>query len=207
MKTPLYFFLLLILSGCAEGNPKIASSSNPGGPCEGCEAIHESPVPFGNLSWTDTLPDFKEGSPGMRVYGRVYKPDEKTPAPGVVIYIYHTDQQGLYSRGDETKWGRRHGYLRGWVKSNQQGAYEFFTTRPAPYPDAQEPAHIHMTLKEPGKNEYYIDDIIFADTSPEAFQKKQNNRGGSGVVNVRKENGLELAERNIYLGKNIPGYN
>src|SRR5688572_27130373 len=67
-----------------------------GGPCEGCEAIYESPVPFEKLNEVDTLPIFSEQGPKLAVSGTVYKSDGKTPAPGVVLYVYQTDQTGRY---------------------------------------------------------------------------------------------------------------
>jgi protocatechuate 3,4-dioxygenase beta subunit len=88
-------------------NGEPSAYENVGGPCEGCEAVHESPVPFAQLSWTDTLPDFNEPGLKLKVSGTVYKWDGKTPAAGVVLYVYHTNQKGVYpKRGDETGWGR-----------------------------------------------------------------------------------------------------
>ena len=74
-----------------------------GGSCEGCEAVFECPVPFDKLSWIDTLPDFGEPGPKMMISGVIYKADGKTPAKDVVLYIYHTDQEGNYTnKNNET---------------------------------------------------------------------------------------------------------
>ena len=64
---------------------------------------------------------------------------------------------------DTTGWGERHGYIRGWVKTNERGEYKFYTLRPGAYPGRNNPEHIHITVKEPGMNEYFIDDYHFAD--------------------------------------------
>jgi len=78
-----------------------------GGRCEGCEAIFESPIPFEKLDETDTLPDFNEPGPKIEISGIIYKPDGKTPAAGVILYVYHTDQNGIYAKkGDETGWAK-----------------------------------------------------------------------------------------------------
>lgn len=70
--------------------------------------------------------------------------DGVTPASGVVIYLYHTDQTGHYpKKGDEKGWGSKHGYLRGWVKTDRKGFYKFVTLRHATYPGRDEPGHIH----------------------------------------------------------------
>lgn len=179
-----------------------------GGPCEGCEAIYE--YKGRQLSPIDTLPEFATHDDKMLITGTVYQADGSTPAPNVILYAYHTNQQGVYpTKGDEKGWARRHGYLRGWVKTGSDGKFSFYTFKPASYPSRTEPAHVHLIVKEPGKNEYWIDSIEFDDdpllTSEK--RKKKRNRGGSGVIKlISKNNGHLLAKRDIVLGKNIPSY-
>lgn len=180
-----------------------------GGSCEGCEAIYENPVVFEKLNWTDTLPDYFEAGPKLMVSGIIYKADGKTPAPDVVLYVYHTDQTGHYTKkGNETGWGKRHGYIRGWMKTNKNGEYRFYTLKPAPYPNGNIPAHIHATIKEPGVNEYWIDEFVFDNdvllTSAE--RKKCENRGGSGIMMLENADRMQVAGRNIVLGLHIPNY-
>lgn len=181
-----------------------------GGLCEGCEAIYESPVPFDKLYWKDTLPDFNEPGPKMIISGIVFEADRKTPAKNVVLYIYHTGQNGKYTNRDNEKgWAGRHGYIRGWMKTNEKGQYRFYTLKPASYPNSTALKHIHPVIKEPGKNEYYIDEFIFDDDpflNPERRKLQLENRGGNGLIKLINENGIMRGERNIYLGKNIPGY-
>lgn len=201
--------LLILLTACSDGNTKQQSNQQVGGRCEGCEAIHESPIPFSDLSYIDTLPGFNDEGQQIEVSGIVYKRDRKTPAKDVVIYVYHTDQKGIYpTKGDETGWGKQHGYIRGWMKTNNKGEYRFYTLRPASYPDGTNPQHIHITIKEPGLNEYWIDDYYFADDpliTPD-IKKPERKRGGPGLLQLQKINGIAKAKRNIILGWNIPGY-
>ena len=182
-----------------------------GGSCEGCEAIYECPVPFDSLTMFAWLPDWNQDSSRIAINGTVYNPDG-TPAPNVIVYIYHTDQTGVYpKKGDEKGWSARHGYLRGWMRTNEKGEYKFFTRRPASYPGSSNPQHIHVFIKEPGKSEYWIDEYLF-DDDPflTAEQRKRcGNRGGSGILKIGdryKGRDILKSERNIYLGKNIPGY-
>ncbi|HEY0679552.1 MAG TPA: hypothetical protein VGD17_14810 [Chitinophagaceae bacterium] len=197
---------LIINNGCAQSNktkPLI------GGACEGCEAIHESPVPLNSLSWVDTLPDYHEPGPKIKLEGIIYKSDGKTPAKDVVLYIYHTDQQGKYSlKGNESGWGVRHGYIRGWIKTNEKGEYRFYTLRPASYPNDNAPQHIHATILEPGMNEYWIDEFVFDDdpnlTKTERMNQRQ--RAGSGIVKLQMRDGIMEGRRNIVLGLNVPDY-
>ncbi len=203
---------LLAINGCAQGGsqqPNSPKDRQAGGNCEGCEAIFESPVAFDKLDWTDTLPGYAETEPKLVVSGKVFQKDGKTPAPDVVLYFYHTDRAGNYpKKGNETGWGKRHGYLRGWVKTNQNGEYRFYTFRPASYPDSNNPQHIHITVKEKGVVAYYIDDFVFADDPmlSEGEINPSQQRGGSGLLKPVLKNGVYVAERNIVLGMNVPGY-
>ncbi len=196
---------LLTMSVC------LAQSGGP--PCDGqpgCEAIHrECPVPLTQLNEVDTLPDFRTDANRMLLKGVVYRPDGRTPAPNVIVYIYHTNQQGIYPKQPNLPpVGRWHGYLRGWVKTNVRGEYRFYTAKPAPYPTHDIPAHIHMHVKEPGKANFWIDDTEFSDDpllSP-AERRKRENRAGPGIITLRREGNLLVADRTVILGENIPGY-
>jgi protocatechuate 3,4-dioxygenase beta subunit len=180
-----------------------------GGGCEGCEAVYESPVSFEKLAHSATLPDYATQGTSLRIYGKVYKADGKTPAPGVVLYVYHTDHTGNYPvKGNEKGWGRRHGYLRGWIRTNENGEYSFLTKRPAPYPGRRDPAHIHCIVKEPGMNEYYIGDFLFDDDPLVSAEEKRSTTipGGNGVLKTQLINNRLEAQRDIYLGKNVRDY-
>lgn len=209
MRSLLLFLAALNFLGC--NAQQDAGEQRParevGGPCEGCEALLE----FGDreLSDLDTLPSFLRSGHRLKVTGTVFQSDGRTPAEGIIVYAYHTDTTGRYPKhGDETGWGKRHGHLRGWVRTGKDGRYAFLTTMPAAYPDGSEPAHIHMTVQEPGLIPYYIDDLLF-ENDPllmEAMHQRQPQRGGSGIVRLRDEDDMRIAERDIVLGRNIPGY-
>jgi protocatechuate 3,4-dioxygenase beta subunit len=213
MKYLLFFLLLscISFSSCSQNKTRESntnSAARVGGPCEGCEAIYESPVPEDKMESTIYLPDWNDKGPKLEIKGVVYKKDG-SPAPGVIIYVYHTDQKGLYpTRGDEKYWGKRHGYIRGWMKTNDKGEYKFYTLRPASYPQGRNPQHIHVTIKEPGLNEYWIDEYLFSDDPYLSEQEKTNSRnyGGNGLLTTKLEGDIQKAERNIYLGKNIQNY-
>ncbi|WP_407520739.1 hypothetical protein PDL71_10510 [Lacibacter sp. MH-610] len=198
---------LMPFVACTQSNKPNPKDKPVGGGCEGCEAIYECPVPFSKLNHIDTLPDFQEPGPKLVVSGVVYKADGLTPAPNVVLYVYHTDQKGLYSKGDKG-WGKRHGYIRGWVRTNAKGEYKFYTLIPASYPNSTIEKHIHPTIKEEGFTEYYIDDYTFDNDKflNGELRKRMELRGGNGVLVTEFKNGMHHATRNIYLGRNIPGY-
>lgn len=169
--------------------------------CEGCEAAWEADsstlAPRIRLAGPD-----EPGEP-LLLRGIVYKPDGKTPAAGVVIYAYHTNAAGLYAeRSTKSEWSRRHGRLRGWLKTGADGRDEVQTIKPGRYPDRSDVAHVHMTVLEPGKAPYWIDDVVF-DGEPGVdakYRQEREKRGGSGIVRLKREpDGRWLAERDIML--------
>jgi protocatechuate 3,4-dioxygenase, beta subunit len=179
-----------------------------GGGCDGCELMYLG-MPT-NINATDTSAGWTEKGQKLLVTGKVYKNDGKTPAPNVVIYYWQTDNNGYYSPTknlDEN--AKRHGHIRGWVKSDENGNYTIYTIKPAPYPNDNIPAHIHTSIKEPNiENEYYIDEFIFDDDKLLTSEKRKalENRGGSGILRVLLKDDLQIAEHNIILGLNIPNY-
>src|SRR5688572_10212889 len=153
---PSFVLLILLITIASCTNNKTSAQTNTisqgarvGGECEGCEAIYENTTPFTDLNWQLTLPDYKDKGPKLHITGTVYRRDGKTPAAGVVLYVYHTDQSGRYpQKGNETGWGRRHGYIRGWLKTNSKGQYSILTLKPGTYPNRGAAAHIHCIVKE-----------------------------------------------------------
>jgi len=211
MKQLLFFIIALSieLSGCSQASNQSKTTKHVGGNCEGCEAIYESPVALDKLTTTATVPDYNETGPKLEISGIVYLRDGKTPAKDVVLYVYHTDQTGHYTPASDAKgWAKRHGRLRGWMKTDKNGYYRFYTLKPAAYPGTNIPAHIHITLKEPDKNEYYIDEYLFeGDPFLTATERgRQEKRGGSGIISLEKKNGMLHGKRDIVLGLNIPNY-
>lgn len=191
-----------------EAETMAAPERRVGGPCECCEAWRDG-LPE-QLSWQTTISP--EGEPGepLEVSGIIYRKDGKTPAAGVILYVYHTDREGRYSRGaGATECARRHGLLRGWIKTGADGRYRFRTIRPASYPQSKIEQHIHAIIREAGMGEYWIDDFVFDDDPflTAALRSRHAERGGSGVLRPQKnQQGVWLAERDIVLGKNVPGY-
>lgn len=197
-----FFFRSFILSvlffyqACAQqpANPVLL-----GGPCEGCEAIFEFE---GTLGPKVTIANGKKGEP-LLISGTIFEKDGETPADGVILYVYHTDANGIYpTTGTETNWARRHGNLRAWIKTAADGTYEFRTIRPASYPNTSIQQHIHATILEPDGSYYYIQDFLF-DDDPNLNTRERNRsnpRGGSGhVLQLKHESGTWLGYRDIVL--------
>lgn len=145
--------LLLGLSGACSPEParsqdassRSARQLRPVSGCEGCEAAWERDA----AALAPRIRLAPAGEPGepMLLRGVALNPDRRTPAAGVVVYVYHTNAAGVYGNGsDESEWSRRHGRLRGWLKTGTDGRYAIETIKPGQYPDCREPAHIHITV-------------------------------------------------------------
>ncbi|HYS56209.1 MAG TPA: hypothetical protein VER58_20815 [Thermoanaerobaculia bacterium] len=89
-----------------------------------------------------------DNEPGQRIViiGHVFGTDGKPRS--LVMHAYHTDAQGLYNR-DAKGIARLHGT----VVTAADGSYEIETIKPAPYPNRNIPAHIHVHLRWDGKDQ------------------------------------------------------
>ncbi|HEV3468156.1 MAG TPA: hypothetical protein VG148_02470 [Pyrinomonadaceae bacterium] len=115
-----------------------------------------------DISSRAVLSAWGEAGAPLVVSGRVFAPDGRTPVEGVTLYVYHTDARGLYSESDGN--GQEpQPRIKGWVRTDREGRYEFQTTRPGPYPRRRDPAHIHAKAYGAGYAERWLDDYWFDD--------------------------------------------
>lgn len=198
--------MLLFLSMPAVAQDNSIQNAELIGSCQGCEAV----LDYGDqqLSPTDTLPEFEETEPKLKITGTVYKNDGKTPAEGVVIFVHQTNREGVYpKRGNEKGWARSYGYIHGWIKTGADGKYTFYTFKPGSY--SSNPAHIHPIILEPNGKYYWLGSFFFAGDPnlTDEHRNPESPRGGSsGVLSLKKENGIWVGQRDFILGKNVPGY-
>lgn len=202
-------FCALCLAVPCPAQPVTGDEPIVGGPCEGCELVFEG-IPDTLYSQARIAPANEPGEP-LRIEGRVLGPDG-APAPGTVIYAYHTDDDGIYpERGVWSERAeRRHGSLRAWVRADEEGRYRFLTVRPASYPNSSNPQHVHLHVIETDRCTYWIDSIVFDDDpllAPQSQQQRESGRGGNGVVSPERDGkGTWVVERNVILGQEIPNY-
>lgn len=163
--------------------------------CEWCGARD---VPD-NVRWKTRM--FKDSDPGERmlIEGTVYKPDGVTPAPDTLIYVYHTDTEGLYGRQGE----HRHGRYRGWMLTGENGRYGFYTIRPAHYPNRGGPAHVHMTVTGLDRKEDWVDTIFFEGDPLLTARNRSDKRGGfPNVIKLTEDSeGVLRGTRDLRLEK------
>jgi len=168
--------------------------------CEWCGA-NEAPE---NVQWESTIASKNVEGERLILEGTIFETDGKTPANNVIVYAYHTNNQGEYEKkGNEQGNGVRHGYLRGWAKTNKEGKYRFKTIKPAPYPSHAEPAHIHMTLMREDFDEYWINATWFKGDkiiTKEMTEKLTRTGGFSNIVSLAKDEfGTWVGIRDIRL--------
>jgi protocatechuate 3,4-dioxygenase beta subunit len=178
-----------------------------GGPCDRCELMFEGMPP--NLNWETTLVTVSEPGQPLLMSGTIFRSDGKTPAPDVILYVYQTDNTGEYSPEPNQVHGKVHGHIRGWMKTDAKGRYQFKTIRPGHYPSRQAPEHIHPIIKEEGKTLYWIDEYLFDDDPllTREERSRQEKRGGDGIIKLTKNSkGTWEGKRDIILGMNIPSY-
>jgi protocatechuate 3,4-dioxygenase, beta subunit len=159
-----------------------------------------------NISWRTVIPSKEEIGEKLIVSGTIYLPDRKTPVKGVIVYVYHTNNKGIYpKKGNEKGNGKYHGYLRGWMKTDANGRYEFETIRPAPYETHDgEPAHIHYTIEHPDYPEYWLTGLWFSDDPRvNSYKDKIERDGGfSNITTLTKDDkNILRGSRNIILQK------
>jgi protocatechuate 3,4-dioxygenase beta subunit len=207
----LIFSLTVCCAGCKKNTSSLPASSQAGqaktsstvgGGCEGCELMYVG-LPE-KISSSHTSPGWTEGEHKLKITGKVLALDGKTPVSDVIVYYWHTNDDGLYTGNDV-----EHGKYRGWIRTESSGDYTILTSMPTPYPGEDMPAHIHLSIKEPAiVNEYYAD--LYFEGDP--FYKKhvlkygKANRAGEELVQTRMKDGVLHVHHDIILGKNIPDY-
>lgn len=199
MKTKLTMLIMLVSAGCM--------AQQLVGGCDGCELMLQG-MPA-NLVSSVRIGDANEPGERLTISGTIYKADGRTPAADVILYVYHTNEKGLYAPAPGQTLAKRHGHLRAWMKTDNQGRYTFMTIRPGAYPSNRAAQHIHPIILEPDGRYYYIDEYLFDDDPllTDQERKSQQGRGGIGIIHLAKDRqGQWVGHRDIILGKNVPGY-
>lgn len=158
------------------------------------------------LTSTMVIPNNDAEGEKMTISGTIYKKDKKTPYSDVILYAYHTDTKGEYSKkGNEKGVQKWHGSHHGWCKTDKNGNYKIETIRPASYPGTTNPQHIHSAIKVPdNETPFHITDFMFKDDPllPKTQQNKFSYQGGNGVIDVKKVNNQWIGNRDIVLDTN-----
>ena len=123
-----------------------------------CAAPQAPKVAEKNAPSKITITTKAEPGERLNVTGVVFDADGKTPLANASVYVYHTDATGRYTPGPTDD--NRNPRLRGYMRTDAQGRYEYSTIKPAPYPGNGPPAHIHYHVNAPGYQERVFE-IVF----------------------------------------------
>jgi protocatechuate 3,4-dioxygenase beta subunit len=143
-------------------------------------------------------PANEPGTP-LVIDGRVYQADGRTPAPGITVFAYQTDRTGVY---DVPSAGAHSWRLKGWAVTDAEGRFQFRTIRPASYPNATVPQHVHLHLEGPSVPRRWTTELEF-DDDPKvtARQREESRQAGmfGGVRPVLKRDGVDHVEINLRI--------
>lgn len=156
------------------------------------------------LNNTDTIPDFQTKADKLKITGTIYQSDGVTPAKDVILYISQTDDDGDYELKTENE--KRYVYHRGWVKTDADGQYTFYTFIPGTTHRSNELKHIHPIIKEPGKPEQDLDAFLF-DGDPlltKRCRKKLERNGIDSILKLEKKDSIYVATKDIILAQLTP---
>jgi len=130
-----------------------------------------------------TIADKEEPGERLIVAGRVFGPDGVTPLAGASVYVYHTDVKGYYSPANDNRNPR----LRGYLRTDARGRYEFSTIKPGPYPNNRIPAHIHYVVTAAGFSERIFEIVFEGDSNIDDKVRKEAASEWSGFSLRRLE--------------------
>lgn len=142
--------------------------------------------------------------PGERlvIKGTVLETDCRTPVKGALIEVWQTDSKGKYYFKDQ-------GYrLRGQLKTDDKGYYEFRTIKPGRYRimNGFRPAHIHFKISHPDYETvttqlYFRGDLYVWPNDACGRGCKSNDPKRIIELKKSKEKGYREGTFAIFLGK------
>jgi protocatechuate 3,4-dioxygenase beta subunit len=145
--------------------------------------------------------------PGQRliVTGTIVGTDGRTPLPNMRLSVYHTDNDGYYSRPVDDS---RNARLRGALVTDASGRYEIRTIWPGHYPGGGNPRHIHVHLAGTDVPEHWIDSFLFeGDKFLGAAEARRSGSVGTQFAYVmsmaRGEDGVIRCTRDIRLDREV----
>ena len=158
------------------------------------------------LSDTDSIPDFASKENPLKITGTVFLSDGFTPARDVILFINQPDDNGNFEVMKHLK--KRYVHHRGWVKTNADGQYTFYTFVPGKDRISRDLKAINLTIKEPHQMEYAGNEFIF-DNDPrltDSCRKRLQKNGVDNILKPVKEGELLVATKNIVLNSHRVEY-
>lgn len=155
-----------------------------------------------NLKNTDTILGFGSKEEKLKITGTIYESDGITPAKDVILYICQADEYGDYNPKKVN--GQRVLEHQGWVKTDADGKYTFYTFVPGTYWPSRRIQQIHAIVQAPNDAEaYQLNHFIF-DSDPllrASCKRKIETRGLNNVLKLEKKDSLLIGKRDIILNQ------
>ena len=151
------------------------------------------------LNNTFSIPDYEAKSNPLKISGTVYLSDGITPAKDVILFINQSDDNGNYEMMTHLK--KRFVHHRGWVKTDTDGKYTFYTFIPGSDRHSTALKSIHLVIKEPNEAERNGDDFLF-DNDPRltnSCRKRLEKMGIDNILTPKKEGTMLIATKDIIL--------
>ncbi|MDN3493602.1 peptidase associated/transthyretin-like domain-containing protein [Winogradskyella bathintestinalis] len=152
------------------------------------------------LKNTDTIPDFRSKNNQLKLTGIIYQSDGVTPASDIILYIEQPDEHGDFELRNTGK--DRYVMHRGWVKTDANGRYTFYTFVPGGDRRFNQLQQVHPIVKEPSKDAYAIETFLFDDDPllTRTCRKRMAKKGDpTRILSTKVVDGILVAERNIVL--------
>lgn len=164
------------------------------------------------LNNTDTIPGFATKANKLKITGTIYESDGVTPAKGAILFIEHADDNGDYQIREKDN--KRYMFHRGWIKTNADGQYTFYTfvpgaaIAPVTFPRRKGLIKILPTVKEEGQPEYYLDALLFDDDPllTKACRKRLKRKGIDNILKPKKQGEMLVVNKDIVLKQNTLTY-
>ena len=153
------------------------------------------------LSNTDTIPGFESKEQKIKVTGTIYLSDGVTPAKDVILYIEQADENGDFDLRFHNE--KRYVHHRGWVKTDADGKYTFYTFVPGNDRRYNQLQQLYPIVKAPNEDEVALTTFLFEEDpllSKACRKRIAKHSNQSRILKPKAVDGLLVANRDIILG-------
>lgn len=152
------------------------------------------------LNNTDTIPGFETKLNKLKITGTIFESDGVTPAKNVILYLDQADENGDFDLRYSND--KRYVYNRGWIKTDADGAYTFYTYIPGNDRRFNQMQQLFPIVKEPSKDAYELASFLF-DEDPfltKTCRKRLAKKGDpSRILKPKTVDGLQVVQKDIVL--------
>jgi protocatechuate 3,4-dioxygenase beta subunit len=145
------------------------------------EARSQSEATGQDTSYRAALSSSSEPGEKMEMKGVILTADGK-PLAGASVYAYHTDARGMYNQEGRGGSGNREPRLRGTMRTNSAGQFEFRSIKPGTYPSGGAAAHVHFEVTPPGGKVQYFEAVFRGEPHVTEEMAAESARGSAQRV-------------------------